>query len=58
MIYLLLLVVLVFGLALVWFLWRTGPRTRGRTVATRVLMLGLLVALAAVLARAYGKRKV
>ncbi|MDP2950285.1 MAG: hypothetical protein Q8P22_12210 [Chloroflexota bacterium] len=58
MIYLLLLVVLVFGLALVWFLWRTGPRTRGRTVATRVLMLGLLAALVAVLSRAYGKHKV
>jgi cbb3-type cytochrome oxidase subunit 3 len=57
MIYLLVVVVLLLGLALVWFLWRTGPKTRGRSVATGALFVGLLAALAAVIALAYRKQR-
>jgi len=57
MTYLLVLVVLLLGLALVWFLWRTGPRPRGRSAATGALLVGLLAALAAVLALAYRRQR-
>ena len=57
MIYLLLVVVLLVGLALVWYLWRTGPKSRGRSVATGTLLVGLLAAIAAVLALAYRRQR-